>query len=96
MDQIMFTIGQSTPVVLLSYGLAYAALKGKMVRRGIASSLSSFFFALLAAVGLNLVIHSLYSDTMREYLELASVVIPFFLTIFIVWLIHIGLAKKLA
>jgi len=92
-QMIFFSLGSALPAVLISFGLSYLALKSKMNKKGFFRGLMSFLVSLILVTILNIYLTSYKQQKLsvseEEYLNLAALFIPLFLTLFIVWIIHV-------
>ena len=100
LDLIVFSIAKAVPTTLLFYGVVYLSLRKKMVSRSVVRSLASFMLTLLACGLLNYALGTIIQDpndvVAEQYMNIASVIAPFFISAAIVWIVHIGLIRKRA
>lgn len=95
---IAYSIGAAAPAVLLYYGLSYLALKSNMKKKGFIRGAFSFFISLLIVSIFNVILTTYkqrqLSVAEEEFVNLAGVLIPLFLTLLVVWLSHNIFIKK--
>jgi len=98
MTLIAYAFGKALPPTLLFYGLAYVALRKKM---GSGSAIRSFASSVLTMILCATFIYFLSNIpqnpndvAINEYVSLASIFGPFLISLIIVWVIHVGLARN--
>lgn len=100
MNLMVFSFAKALPVALLFYALVYLSLRKKMGSRSVVRSLASLMLTLLACglftFSLGTLDHDPNDAATTQYLNIASVIVPFFISAIIVWMVHVGLVRKRA